>query len=178
MSRYRIRIVNVADRAEELAYANRVREALIERAEVWLDPDHPLQGVHRDTEGHAYFEFAAENRATLSNVLYRNGQEDRTELTETNEPLGKPCQNCGNIAGPVQPPECPNCGFLEIGRCPVCGELNSLQNYERISGNLYYCPTRRNGTRHRVRLVFNEPMLRLDGNFNQPLVLVMDAVRR
>jgi hypothetical protein len=34
------------------------------------------------------------------------------------------------------------------------------------------------GARHRVRLIFNEPMFRPDGRFNEPLVLVTEATRR
>jgi len=179
MSRYRIRIVNVADRAEQLQYANRVREDLIIHAQVSTDPDHPLQGVHRDIGGRAYFEFAAANRETVSEVLNRYGHAAHTDLTETDDRLGEPCQDCGNIAGPVQPPECPNCGFLDIGRCPVCGQLHSRQEYTPYSGDLFFCPTTlRNETRRMVRLIFNEPMFQPDGRFNQPLVLVRDAVRR
>src|SRR5262249_22714974 len=118
MARFRIRIVNVGDRAEQLRRAYQVREDLIEHARVWVDPEHPLEGVHRDTDGHAYLEFAAENRATISDVLNRKHHSDYTVLTATEDPLGEPCQDCGNIAGPAQPPVCPNCGFLDIGRCP------------------------------------------------------------
>jgi len=99
-------------------------------------------------------------------------------LTETEDPLAEACRDCGNIAGPVQPPVCPNCGFRDIGPCPVCGVLNSRQDHEDVRGSLFYCPTRNNGSRHQVRLMFDEPMFRLDGRFNQPLVLVKDADRR
>lgn len=179
MPRYRIRIVNVSDRADQLRRARRVWQELIEHAEVWLDPDHPLQGVHRDPAGHSYFEFAAENREAISGVLVRDGYSAYTELTETQDPLGEPCQKCGNVAGPTSPPQCPNCGFVDIGRCPICGEWNSRQQYEHILGNLFYCPTRSDdGTRHRVRLVYNEPLINLDGSFKQPLILVKEAARR
>lgn len=179
MPRYRIRIVNVPDRTEQLRRAIRLRGDLIEHAQVWLDTDHPLQGVHRDFEGRPYFEFAADHREAINQVLSRDGYSAFTELTVTEEPLGEPCQSCGNIAGPISPPQCPNCGFVDIGKCPICGEWNSRQRYEHISGNLYYCPTRSpDGARHRVRLVYNEPMFNLDGTFKQPLVLVKEADRR
>jgi hypothetical protein len=177
VSRYRITIMNIPDRGEQLRYANRVREDLIEHARVWLDAEYPLQGVHRNTEGQAYFEFAAESRETISDVMNRICHSAHTDLTETGDRLGEPCQECGNIAGRVQPPECPNCGFLDIQRCPVCGELHSRELYDHINGNLFYCPTKGDGTRHRVRLIFNEPMFRHDGRFNQPLIIVTDAVR-
>jgi hypothetical protein len=178
MPRYRIRIANVIDRTEQVRLAYRVRENLIEHAQVWVDSEHPLQGVHRDTAGHAYLEFAAENRGTISDVLNRGPLVGFTELRETDDPLGEACQDCGNIAGPVQPPVCPNCGFRDIGPCPVCGVLHSRHDYVEVGGNLFYCPTRNNGTRHRVRLMFNDPLLRLDGKLNQPLVLVRDGSRR
>ena len=178
MPRYRIKIINVEDRTEQLRRANRVREDLIEHADIWADPEHTLHGVHRDAQGCPYFEFAAENREAISEVLNRRHHDAYTQLSETDEPLGEPCQECGNIAGRVLLPECPNCGFHDIERCPVCGQLSSRQDYEKISGNFFYCPTRQNGLRHRVRLIFNEPMIRSDGRFNQPLVLVKDAVRR
>ena len=74
MPRYQIQIVNVPDRTEQLRRANRVRDDLIEHAQVWVDPEYPLQGVHRDREGRAYFEFAAENRETISDVLNRSSR--------------------------------------------------------------------------------------------------------
>ena len=151
---------------------------MIEHAQVWVDPEYPLQGVHRDREGRAYFEFAAENRETISDVLNRGGHDAYTRLRETDDHLGDRCQDCGNIAGPIQPPECPNCGFVDIEKCPVCHQWHSRQQYERIGrGNLFYCPTR-DGHRHRVRLSFNEPMFLPNGRFNQPLVIVQDAVQR
>jgi hypothetical protein len=179
MPRYRIRIVNVPDRTDQLRRATRVWQDLIEHDQVWLDPDHPLQGVHCDTEGHSYFEFAAESREAISGVLVRDGYSAYTELTETEDPLGQPCQDCGNVAGPILPPQCPNCGFVDIGRCPICNEWNSRRRYDHISGSLYYCPTRsEDGARHRVRLVYNEPLINLDGSFKQPLILVKEAARR
>ncbi len=119
MHRYRIRIVNVPDRADQLRRATRLRGDLIDHAEVWLDPDHPLQGIHRDLEGHSYFEFAAENRKAIDRVLAGDGYSAYAELTEPKDPLGEPCQNCGNVAGPILPPQCPNCGFVDISCCPV-----------------------------------------------------------
>jgi hypothetical protein len=178
MPRFRIKLVNVLDRREQLRLGYRVREDLIEQSQVWLDPEQPLEGVHRDTEGNAYLEFAAENREAIDDVLKRNAHAAYTELSETADPHGDPCHHCGNIAGAIQPPVCPNCGFRDIGPCPVCGKLNSRELYTEISGNLFYCPTRQNGSPHRVRLMFNDPLIGLDGTFNQPLVLVRNAFKR
>jgi hypothetical protein len=176
MPRFRVTIVNPAESTDQLRDATRLREDLIDRAQVWVDPKFPLQGIHRNAEKRPYFEFAATNRQVISTVLDRARDGEQAWLTEVDEPLGEPCQDCGNIAGPILPPECPNCGFLDISPCPVCGERSSRQHYEKIGGNLYYCPTRQDGLRHRVRLIFNEPMLRSDGRFNQPLVLVKEAI--
>ena len=98
-----------------------------------------------------------------SRRLTRNAHAAYTELTETEESIGEPCQDCGNIAGPVQPPVCPNCEFRDIGPCPVCGVLHSRQEYEEVRGDVCICPTRNNGTRHRVRLMFNDPLILPDG---------------
>jgi len=178
--RYQIRIVNEPDRTEQLRRAYRVRDDLIEHAQVWVDPERPLQGVHRDGEGRAYFELAADHGETISDVLNREGHTAYTALNETKDCLGDPCQQCGNIAGPIQPPACPNCGFLDIAQCPVCHQLYPRREYERIGrSNLFYCPTRQpDGLRHRVRLIFNEPVILPNGRFNQPLILVQDAVQR
>jgi len=175
MSRYRVTISGGPEGIGQLRCATELRDELIDRGQVWVDPEFPLQGIHRNSEGMPYFEFTTTNREAISDVLNRAENGEHARLTETDEPLGEPCQDCGNIAGSVLPPVCPNCGFLDISPCPVCGENHARQNYEKISGNLFYCPTRRGGVRHRVRLIFNEPMFRPDGRFNQPLVLVKEA---
>ena len=175
MPRYHIRIVNVADRVKEATLAINVREALIKQAPVWIDVEHPLEGIHRDTEDHSYFEFAAENLEVIDNTLEQLDCRNSIELTETDALLGDPCEWCGNIAGPVRPAVCPNCEFKDIAPCPVCGQRHPRQNYENIRGNLYYCPSRRNGSRHRVRMCFNDPIFLPDGSLNEPLVLVSDA---
>ena len=100
MPRYRIRIVNVPDRTDQLRRAIRVWQDLIEHDQVWLDPDHPLQGVHRDPEGHSYFEFAAESREAISGVLARDGYSAYTELTETGDPLGRALSGLRERRGP------------------------------------------------------------------------------
>ena len=178
MHRYRIKIVNVSDRTEQVRLAYRLRDELISTAQVWVDADFALEGVHRDSNGLAYVEFAATSREVIGEVLDSGGYSGYTELSETDEPLGDACRECGNIAGSVQPPKCPNCGFSDIGACPVCGVLHARHEYEEAGTNLFYCPTRSNGTRHRVRLMFNDPLFRPDGTFNQPLVLVRDAIGR
>jgi hypothetical protein len=178
MPRFRITMINEDDRTQQLRLATRVRGDLIARAPVWLDPDRPVQGIHRNREGQSYLEFATDDLNAVRSVLHLGGHDRYTTLIETHDPLGEPCQNCGNISGPVSPPECPNCGFKDISACPICGNLSPRQDYEQVSGTLFLCPNAIDGIRHRVRLLFNEPMFRPDGRFNEPLVIVKDAARR
>ena len=178
MPRLRITIVNEPDQTRQLRLGTRVRDDLIAQAPVWLDPERPLQGVHWNPEGQSYLEFATDNLDAVRSVLHQGGHDRYTAVLETREPLGEPCQKCGNIAGPISPPVCPGCGFIDISPCPVCGNLSPRQDYEHVSGSLFLCPHALNGRHHRVRLRYNEPMIRIDGSFNEPLVIVKDAAPR
>ena len=178
MPRIRITVVNEKDRTQQLRLASRVRGDLLACAPVYVDPDRPLQGIHRDAENRSYLEFATDDPEKVKAVLHEHGHDPYVRLEETNDPLGEPCQNCGNVAGRLSPPECPNCGLQDISPCPICGQLNSRQDYETVSGKLFVCPHPVDGARHQVRLIFNEPMFRPDGRFNEPLVLVREATRR
>ncbi len=176
MTRFRITVLDPPDRAEQIRRASRIRRDLIEQVKVRIDPIYPLQGIHRNNEGRAYLEFVTDDLDEVRHVLRSAGHERYAELNESNEPLGEACTNCGNIAGAILPAICPNCDFHDVSRCPICGELNPRTAYERIRGTLYLCPTKQEGIRHRVRLVFNEPMFNPDGSNRQPLVLVLEAV--
>jgi hypothetical protein len=79
--------------------------------------------------------------------------------------------NCGNIAGKVQPAQCPSCGFQDISPCPICHTSVPRADYSRVAGDLFVCPSCRN----RVRLRFNSPMFLPDGSYRQPLVVVEEA---
>jgi hypothetical protein len=178
MPRFRITVINTPDRADQLRRANRIRETLVDHVRVRLDPVYPLQGIHRDEQGRAYFEFAAEDLQPVRIALAQAGHEDHSELMQPVEAPGDACANCGNIAGPILPSVCPNCGFRDISPCPICRCENPRESYERIAGNLFLCPTPlHDGTRHRVRLSFNEPMFGQDGDYRQPLVIVREATR-
>ena len=95
MARFRIQIVNVDDSAEQLRLGYKVREDLIEQGRTWLDPEWPLEGVHRDTKGRAYLELAAESREAIDGVLNRNCHGSYTALSETADPLGDARKRCG-----------------------------------------------------------------------------------
>ncbi len=175
MHRFRITITNSPDRAEQLRLASRIRQELIERTRVSLASDYPLPGVHRDEQGRAYLEFATNDLNRIRQVLHEGGHDQHAALSEPRDPLGEPCASCGNVAGPVLPAICPNCGFREITPCPVCQQLNPRSSYEHVSGNLFLCPTPLEGARHRVRFTYNEPMFNPDGTYHQPFIVILEA---
>jgi hypothetical protein len=104
-------------------------------------------------------------------VVARYHYAEKIDLTEPSTAPGEECVNCGNVAGPIRPTVCPNCGFRDISPCPICRTEVPRQSYTRISGDLYRCPQCKN----RVRLRFNSPMFLPDGDYNQPLVVVEEA---
>ena len=158
MSRFRVTVVAPADRREQFPRGSRILQDLAGQLAVRLDPQHPLPGIHRDELGRAYFELSTEEVDRVEQILEAGGRAGYTRLTTPDDSLGEPGENCGNIAGPVQPSVCPNRGFHEIAPCPVCGRLHSRTHYEKLSGSLLLCPTLDGGLRHRVRLAFNDPM--------------------
>ena len=166
--RMRVTIKTTGDRTSELRTAAEIRRDLWAHSPVQVDPDHPLHGTHRDESGRAYFEFTTDLAAEVRRVIDEYHYGAQVELTETPVLPGEECLNCGNVAGPVQPAVCPNCGFRDISACAVCGEEVARQSYARISSELFRCPHCKN----QVRLRFNSPMFLADGSFNQPLVVV------
>jgi len=170
--RTRITITGVPDRHEQLRIASRLRQELIDGLDVLLDPEHPLNGIHRDVFGQPYFEFMVNDPQTVKEFLRDLSYKDHVDVFEPVEPLGEPCANCGNIAGPDLPTVCPNCGFRDIARCPICGAEIPRWDYRKVSGSVFVCPNPLNGRFHRVRLTFNEPMFQRDGTYRQPLVVV------
>lgn len=170
--RMRATVKATDDRAGELRTASGLRRDLWAHSPVEIDPDHPLNGIHRDGDGRAYFEFATEFPKEVCRVIQDYHYTDRVELTETSGLPGDECLNCGNVAGPLRPPICPNCGFQDISPCPICEESVPRESYTRISGDLYRCPHCAN----RVRLRYISPMFLPDGDFNQPLVVVEEAM--
>src|SRR5438067_6701065 len=105
--RYRITIKKSGNRSADMQMSADLRRLLWPLPIVSLDADYPLEGAHRDEGGQVYIEFATEQPDEIRRVLSESGFLDRVELTESREPLGDPCMNCGNIAGPVRPSVCP-----------------------------------------------------------------------
>jgi hypothetical protein len=169
--RMRATIRSIGDRIEELQTATDLRRALWSRSLVRVDPDHPLQGIHRDEGGRAYLEFATDDPDEVRRVIERTDYSNRVGLNDTPPLPGEECANCGNVAGPVLPTVCPNCQFRDISPCPICETEVSRSRYTRISGELFLCPHCNN----RVRLRFSSPMFLPDGSYNQPLVVVEEA---
>jgi hypothetical protein len=171
MPRIRTTIVNMDDREEQLRRAFRVRQDLIENLRVYLDPEYPLQGVHRDDQKRAYFEVAADRVDAIRELLHARGYDDHTEVSVPDHPNGEGCANCGNIAGPKLPPVCPNCGFRDIAPCPIGGAEVAREDYRKIAVSLFECPDPKGAGAHRVRLAFNDPLFHADGAYRQPLVV-------
>ena len=169
--RIRITVKPTGSRTEDLRIAANLRRDLWAHSPVEIDPDNPLQGTHRDEKERAYFEFSTLYPDEVARVLQKDGYEKRIEVKEIDEPLGQACQNCGNIAGPVLPTVCPNCGFRDISPCPICHREVSRQLYTRIAGDLFRCPQCRN----QVRLRFNDPMFISEGSYNQSLVVTQEV---
>jgi hypothetical protein len=169
--RMRVTVTPTGDRVGELQTAEEVRADLWVHAPVEVDPKYPLVGTHRDEAGRAYLEFVTEVPAEVRRVIAQGRNANRVALAENPSLPGQECLNCGNVAGPVQPSVCPNCGFRDIAPCPVCGEEVPRQLYSRVSGNLFRCPRCRNAVRFR----FNSPMFLPNGDYNQPVVVVEEA---
>ena len=169
--RMRITVIPTGDRTDDLRTAASVRRDLFAHSHIEIDPDNPLHGTHRDDDGRAYFEFSTDDSDEAHRVVDKFGHAKRVELTETHEVFGEACQNCGNVAGPILPVVCPNCGFQDISPCPCCGQSISRGQYVRRGNTLFQCPNCRN----HVGLRFNEPMFLSDGTYNQPLVIVEAA---
>jgi hypothetical protein len=169
--RMRVTFKTNGDRANELQTAANLRRDLWAHSPVEVDPDHPLYGTHRNESGRAYFEFATELPDEVRRVIEDYHYSDRVELTESPVLPGEECVNCGNVASPVRPAVCPNCGFQDISPCPICRQPVPRQSYTPISGDLFRCPHCKN----RVRLRFNSPLVLPDGDYNQPLVVVAEA---
>jgi len=169
--RFRITIKPTGDRTKDLRVAARVRRDLWAHSPVEIDPDKPLNGTHRDEQGSAYFEFSTRYRDEIDRVLREHGHAGHVQVSEVHDVVGQPCQNCGNVVGPVLPTVCPNCHFRDISACPVCHQEIPRQSYAPIGGDLFRSPC----CQSQVRLRFNEPMFIGDGTYNQPLVVVEQA---
>lgn len=171
MSMVRLRITAISDPnnpSDELRRLDQLRRDLYAYSPVEVDPDNPAFHTHRDQEENVYFEFSTEYRPEVDRVLRQFGHEGCVRVAEVEGPVGEPCSNCGYIAGPLLPAECPQCHFRDISRCPRCAADVPREEYESIAGDLFRCPRCGN----RVRLRFNEPFVLPDGRNNEPIVLV------
>src|SRR5438034_2084514 len=97
--RMRVTVQPTGDRVGELQTAANLRPDLWAHSPVEVDPDHPLQGTHRDDAGRAYFEFATDFPDEVRRVMEQYHYTDQVELTETQAMPGEECVNCGNVAG-------------------------------------------------------------------------------
>jgi hypothetical protein len=166
--RMRITVKPSGSRAEGLQVAADVRRDLWAHAPIEIDPDYPLRGTHRDTEGREYLEFSTKHPDEVRRVLQEYHHADRVEMAEAHEPLGEECLRCGNIAGPILPTVCPNCRFRDASPCPSCGKEIPRKEYISLGRRRFRCPN----CRSRVRLRFNDPICLPDGHYNQPFVVV------
>jgi predicted RNA-binding Zn-ribbon protein involved in translation (DUF1610 family) len=164
--RMRLTIRLTGDRTRDLMTAAAVRRELLTCVPVEIDPYYPLHGTHRDVKGQAYFEFATDYPERVLRFVEQYG--DCYEVTEVTGEFGQECVKCGNVAGDVLPSVCPNCGFRDISPCPNCRRLNDRTKYIQLEGDLFLCPT----CQTRVRLHYNDPLFLVDGEYNQPLVVV------
>ncbi len=168
MGRIRITIAETGNRGEDLRVAARLRTDLWENSRVEAVANSPLRGTHFDENGRAYFEYATDFPGEVRDVLRAHEYGNLAVLNENPPPLGQACENCGNIAGPHLPLDCPNCRFRDITPCPICDQAVSRLDYIRLGGDLFRCPHCGN----RVRLRYNEPMFDPTGLLRSPLVLV------
>jgi hypothetical protein len=171
MQRVRVTVKhNPDDPADDLRWAARVRRDLWAHSPVEIDPDNPRHGTHRDAQKNAFFEFATDWFGEVQRVLGEYGYTGRAEATVVQEGKGTECVNCGNIT-PELVTVCPTCEFRDIAPCPYCHREIPRLEYTLISGDLFKCPI----CHKRVRLQFQDPLFNGQGDYKQPLVLVVPA---
>jgi hypothetical protein len=146
----------------------RIRRDLYARASIDMDPDNPAHRFRRDADGHVYFEFSADSLDEIRRTLNGLGYVEGFDVSEGLGAAGDPCLRCGYIAGEQGQAVCARCGFQEISPCPHCNELVARRSYIGIEGDLARCPR----CQRHVRLRFNEPLLRGDGEYNEPVIIV------
>lgn len=169
MQRVRVTVKhNPRDPIEDLRWAARVRRDLWAHSPVKIDPDSPRHGTHRDAQKNAYFEFATDRLEDVWRVLRERGYAERAEATVVQDARGTECVNCGNIT-PQLLTICPTCQFRDIAPCPYCNQEIPRLDYTSLSGDLFKCPM----CHHRVRLQFQESLFDDQGDYKQPLVLVI-----
>lgn len=171
MQRVRVTVRhNPDDPADDLQYASRLRRDLWAHSPVEIDPDNPRHGTRRDEEENAYFEFATDRFPEVERVLKEYGHTGRAEAKVVQDEKGTECVNCHKLM-PQLATVCPNCQFREIEPCPHCQQEIPRLEYTSIAGNLFTCPS----CHRRVRLQFQDPIFDDQGDYRQPLVLVIPA---
>jgi hypothetical protein len=174
MHRIRITALPNPDSTEELRRLAILRRDLYAHSPVEIDPDNPAHRTQRDEQHRPYFEFSTDFVEEVRRVLHDYGHAAHVTMEEVAGPAGEPCLNCGHVAGPVTPSVCPNCGFREISPCPHFNQEVARQEYAAVPGGLFRCPR----CNTHVRLRFNDPLIRTDGDYTQPVVIVEVAVQQ
>lgn len=173
MQRIRITVLPQKERSEELKCAALLRRDLYAFSPVEIDPDNRLHGSRIDDEGRVFFEFATSNRSHVDRVIDQHGYKEKVIVQEWPEPKGAACVNCGAVVADQTPAVCPVCEFRDISPCSNCKLDVSRQAYIPIAGDIFRCPE----CEIRVRLAFNDPIVKADGEYNEPLVIVRNAAQ-
>jgi hypothetical protein len=174
MHRIRITALPNSGRSDELRRLATLRRELYAHSPVEIDPDNPAHETRHDEQRRPYFEFSTDYLDEVQRVLRDFGHIDHVAMDEVPGPAGDPCLNCGHVAGPLTPSECPSCGFRDISPCPHCHQEVCRQEYEPVAGELFRCS-------HCLTLVclrFNDPLIRANGGYNQPVVVVEVAAEQ
>jgi hypothetical protein len=174
MHRIRITALPNPDTSEELRRLAILRRDLYGHSPVEIDPDNPAHRTQRDVQQRAYFGFSTDFAGEVRRVLRDYGHEQHVLMEEVPGPAGEPCLNCGYVAGPVTPSVCPNCHFRDISPCPECHQEVARQEYKSIAGDLFRCPR----CNTHVLLRFNDPLIRAEGVYKQPVVVVELAAQQ
>jgi uncharacterized CHY-type Zn-finger protein len=151
-------------------YARRLRRDLWAHTDSDIDPD-PDSDRNRtrlDASRRAFFEFATEEVGEIDRALKELGHENRVIVENRGPATFNRCVQCGFDSGSHDVAVCPQCHFRDIEPCPVCKQEIGRQTYRSVEGDVFECPN----CGSRVRFSFNEPLLKKDGAYNEPLVLV------
>lgn len=176
MARERLRIsCKSAVRGEDRDVFEWIRRDLYSDEFVNVSPENPALGIRRAATGDAYMEFVTEHRQDVEALVNRWRTKKPSfffNIEQVEGPLGEPCLSCGHAEpeGGV-PAVFPVCDFRYTSPCPHCNADISRQAYEHVAGRIEKCPN----CHQRVRLEFNEPLLKPNGDYNEPVVIVEAA---
>jgi len=155
---------------DELRRLALIRRDLYAHSPIEIDPDNPAYRSQRNGDGRAFFEFSTDYLDAVERVLIERNHHAFIKLEPASGPAGEPCLRCGHIEGGPVPAVCLKCGFEDIAPCPHCHTPVPRAKYEKVkvAGDLFKCPA----CNARVRLSFNDPLLKADGQYNEPVVVV------